>query len=103
LSGTTWTASEVDGAAYYAVLYGVSCRSATSCTAVGDTAGENNTVVLAENWNGATWTDAGAPQPAQTPTAELFGDSCSVGASTCEAVGFAEYNGPTVTLAELLS
>jgi hypothetical protein len=70
---------------------------------VGDTSAGNDTVALAETYNGSTWSDAGAPQPAHTPTVELLGDSCALGASTCEAVGFREYNGPIVTLGELLT
>jgi hypothetical protein len=103
LSGSTWTASEVDSSLPYGVLNGVSCTSASSCTAVGDYSNGTNTFTLGEAFNGSTWTNSGTPQPTGAAFANLGGVSCASGASTCETVGSFGYYGPSVTLAEQLT
>ena len=77
------------------VLNGVSCASASACTAVG--ASSNGT--LAERWNGTTWSIQHTPNPAGGSNSILNGGSCT-SASACTAVG--DYNSGTtgVTLAE---
>src|SRR5215471_20892255 len=72
-------------------LLGVTCLSATSCTAVGYGAKKdlNNTLVepktLVERWNGTAWSIV--PSPNRAGLDELQGVSC-VSASACTAVGF---------------
>jgi hypothetical protein len=44
-------------------LRGVSCRTASSCLAVGDFTGTGNEFTLAEAWNGTSWTVIRTPRP----------------------------------------
>ena len=87
-NGSTWTLQK-DAAPAGTELYGVSCPSATTCTAVGANAANAaffNTGV-AEHWNGTNWTLQATPVP-QTNThgAELSGISCPASLA-CTAVG----------------
>ena len=64
------------------VLFGVSCSSASACTAVG----ASNAGTFAERWNGTKW----LIQPAANPPpggGVLFGVACT-SAVSCTAVGF---------------
>ncbi len=68
-------------------LYGVSCISATACTAVGNyTPGSGGTRTLIESWNGTSWSVVPSPSPSATGN-WLNGVSC-VSAAACIAVGF---------------
>jgi hypothetical protein len=68
------------------VLYGVSCVSATDCTAVGDRTVDNlGTQTLVEHWDGTRWSIVASPNPA-SKAVFLFGVSC-VTATSCIAVG----------------
>jgi hypothetical protein len=84
-------------------LAGVSCVSATSCTAVGSyepSTGESQTLI--ESWNGSTWSIVPSPSPdPKLPNGILAGVSC-VSAMSCTAVGsyFSLSSGLTLTLAE---
>ena len=82
------------------VLNGVSCASASACTAVGGPAQPAATgVTLAEGWNGTTWSIQHTPNPAGGSNSTLNGVSCA-SATACTAVG-GSFNGTTgVTLAE---
>jgi len=87
-NGSTWTLQK-DAAPAGTMLFGVSCPSATACTAVGENAANAaffNTGV-AEYWNGTSWALQATPVP-QTNThgAELFGVSCPAPLA-CTAVG----------------
>jgi Fibronectin type III domain len=100
-SGGAWTAarSPVPGDASsvspYASVIGVSCPSASFCTAVGsyeNTSGNQLGMVL--KWSGGAWTAAQAPLPANAVTggstvtiASVDGVSCP-SASFCTAVGW---------------
>ncbi len=74
----------------FAVFAGVSCVSASACTAVGyhgsyrhlDQQGP-----LAERWNGRRWSIEHAPVPAGATMSNLTSVSCS-SASACTAVGY---------------
>ena len=95
--GTSWTVqptpitplpnSQADA------LNGVSCTSATACTAVGTAdvtpTGGGNTlgVPLAEVWDGTSWTVQPIPNPAGSTTSTLQGVSCT-SATACTAVGY---------------
>jgi hypothetical protein len=85
------------------MLNGVSCSSATSCTAVGFSDAAVGIVEhpLAEHWNGSAWTIQTAPDPAGTNQNPLNAVSC-VSSTACTAVGFAGVaaTGSTSTLAE---
>ena len=82
------------------ILNGVSCTSASACTAVGDYFNGTATVTLAERWDGATWSIQHTPNPAGASSYSILqGVSCT-SASACTAFG-EDGNGTTdVTLAE---
>ncbi len=83
-------------------LSGVSCTSATSCTAVGsyDDSSAETSVTLAERWDGTSWTIQNTPNPANVHGSFLSGVSCT-SATACTAVGNAAVEMLTVeTLAE---
>jgi hypothetical protein len=86
-NGTTWTlTAAVAPAAKNAYLYGVSCVSATACTAVGWYEPNFGTDLnLAEFWNGTRWSEQGIPN-SPTRHSQLNGVSCT-SASSCTAVG----------------
>jgi hypothetical protein len=101
-NGKTWTAEDVpnpDGANpgddSIEVLDSVSCRSATSCTAVGfNSSGDSPEQALAEHWNGSSWTIQATPS---TNGGALTSVSC-VSATACTAAGSTD--SATSTLAE---
>ena len=67
-------------------LAGVSCWTASTCTAVGSfTDSSHRDQALAEHWDGARWSVQPIPSPAGTWYLELNGVSCS--RSACMAVG----------------
>jgi hypothetical protein len=71
-----------------ATLTSVSCPSAAGCIAVGihSPAGIGGEHLLAERWNGVSWTLQSAPEPAGASESELYALSCGSAAS-CTAVG----------------
>ena len=95
-NGVAWTILPVPDPAGNGSLSGVSCSSATACTAVGSA----SSGPLAERWNGMKW--AVQPTPAATG-AILDSVSCS-SATACTAVGevspSVNASGNHVTLAE---
>jgi hypothetical protein len=88
-------------------LNGVSCTSASACTAVGSyNAGgtvsnpNGTTLLLAVRWNGKTWAVQSTPSPSGAQGSSLAGVSCT-SASACIAVGsYTNSAGTTVPLAE---
>jgi hypothetical protein len=80
-------------------LYGVSCSTASACTAVGDQeTGARVSAPLAERWNGTAWTVQSTANPSGATSSYLLGTSC-VSATACTAVGYA-LNSTYTTLAE---
>jgi len=73
-----------------AVLGGISCTVAASCTAVGDyTTGPGNArayLPLAEYWDGSTWTIQAVPGHPGSPATSMSSVSC-VSKSSCTAAG----------------
>ncbi len=67
-------------------LSGVSCTSATSCTAVGSRAAGSTTLSLAEHWNGSHWLPQPTPGLSGGHDSGLNSVSCSSG-SSCMAGG----------------
>ena len=57
LSGSSWAITPTPDAsgAFYDVLSGVACPSATSCTAAGYTVGGSGDTTQLEAWNGTKW------------------------------------------------
>jgi hypothetical protein len=95
-NGTTWTVQEPPAPSatatqpfVYLQLSGVSCVSATSCTAVGNFYNASKeTLPFAESWNGTTWTAAELPLPHGLHELwALSGVSCTA-PTACTAVGY---------------
>jgi len=78
-NGTMWTVVPVPTAPGNSFLEGISCVSATRCTAVGQNDG--GTLVL--TWNGASWSIVPSPNGG----GRLYGVSC-ISTTFCAAVGF---------------
>jgi hypothetical protein len=69
------------------VFEGVSCPSAKTCTAVGESITNAGVqVTLAEHWNGKAWSVQPTPSPGDRQNSNLAAVSC-VSASACTAVG----------------
>jgi hypothetical protein len=101
-NGKTWSTQATPAQTGHLenVLYGVSCSTGTSCTAVGaydDASG--NGFPLAMDWNG-TWRMQALPVPANAQGSELSAVSCTA-AAACTAVGsYGTLSGNTDNLAE---
>ena len=101
-NGSTWLpAQNVPTPASGGSLYGISCFSATSCTAVGGSG--TNTEVL--TWDGQSWTQVGSPPTGAggSASAVLFGVDCVTDWS-CVAAGSSVFGaGPAHTYQPLLA
>jgi hypothetical protein len=88
-NGASWSMQPAPGSpgASFNQLWGLSCTSTISCMAVGlssQSSPNSDQRVLAEAWNGASWSLTASPSP--DSTAELKAVSC-FGAADCIAVG----------------
>ena len=97
--GNTWTpqATPAVSGAQATQLEGVSCASATACTAVGATNFADSVQALAEAWNGKAW----VIQPTPNPTANSLSAISCTGAAACTAVGYT-YNSAGETYTTLV-
>jgi hypothetical protein len=90
-SGTSWRIQHtvLPQGAESAGLTGVSCPSATACTAVGSAfvKATRRSVNLAEAWNGTSWRIQAVPAPQGSANSSLFGVSCT-SPNACTAVGY---------------
>jgi hypothetical protein len=89
--GTQWTIQKPAAApanAEFTEFNGVSCASASACTAVGDWVSKTavGPGVLVQKWNGSTWTAQQAPESAAHSDAALYAASCT-SSTACTAVG----------------
>jgi hypothetical protein len=105
LNGKVWTATKVEepGAAEFGELFSISCKTANSCMAVGvwREGVTKKTRLLADHWNGTSWSLSLAEGPSGETESELRGVSCTA-VETCIAVG--EYRNSSkkeLTLAEI--
>ena len=104
-NGTRWTiqATANPSGSPGSLFIGVSCTSASACTAVGARTDNTGTPVgtLAERWNGARWSIQATPNPSGAQGSFLNAVSC-MSASACTAVGARTDNTgtPVGTLAE---
>ncbi len=78
-------------------LSGVSCTSASACTAAGSArkgskAAEAETTTLAERWNGTSWSTQTTPNPVSRNEAKLDAVSCA-SSTMCVGVGNDVYSG----------
>ena len=102
-NGTAWSVTVLppppsgEGTA----LFGVSCRSAKFCMAVGEQSVSTvgTTTALVERWNGASWSALPTPDPTGATDSSLFGVSCT-SPGACTAVGDMTIGGVEVPLAE---
>jgi hypothetical protein len=100
-NGTSWVASSavVPPGSTQSFLYSVSCASAGSCTAVGQSLASGEPT-LAERWQGSSWSIQATPNPAAATESYLAGVWCP-SPGTCRAGGAAFFAGPVKkTLAE---
>jgi len=94
--GKTWSiqpAPRLSSADAY--FTGVSCTSATACTAAGD----QGSSTLAEAWDGKRWSVQPTPNPAGS-TGTFFEDVSCSSAPACTATGYYDGNATVATLAE---
>ena len=101
-NGTEWQVQSTPGpeGAKSSALGGISCASATACTAVGwYENGSNTLTALVESWDGSEWQIQSAPNPAGASSSELQGVSCS-SASCVAAGGYENGEGVPIALAE---
>lgn len=100
--GTTWTKQvtpvPTDNGAKFASLHNVLCRTATTCTAVGDYAiytgcCSHVTRTLVERWNGTTWS---VQDSYHGDNYALYDVACSA-STACTAVGATVSTGPPLT------
>ncbi|HZM80143.1 MAG TPA: hypothetical protein VFC19_30785 [Candidatus Limnocylindrales bacterium] len=88
--GTSWAVQPTPNpsGATASQLYGVSCASASACTAVGNyVTSTGATVTLAQRWDGTTWTVQPTPHPSDATASYLNGVSC-ISVSACISVGW---------------
>ena len=88
-AGATTSAPAATGAAHPLAgqLLGVWCTSATSCMAVGSARGPAfSASLLADRWNGATWSVVPVPKPPHAHGGVLASVACT-SPSACMAVG----------------
>jgi hypothetical protein len=102
-NGTAWNVTPIltpPGSTSFS-LAGVSCSSATACTAVGEYINSSNKILmLVEVWNGSTWSIQKAPSQNSPNDFVLMDVSCS-SAAACSAVGYhINSSGIQLTLAE---
>jgi len=87
-NGTAWTLQSTPNPSGASYLNGVSCTSASACTAVGwYVTSTNATLTLAENWNGTTWTVQSTPNPSGAAHSFLQDVACP-SATACTATGY---------------
>ena len=101
-NGTAWSVLSVPApsGATSDYLEGVSCASASACTATGVATISGASTALAEAWNGSAWSVQSVPAPSGATATELYRVSC-VSASACTAAGnYVTSGGATVPLAE---
>jgi hypothetical protein len=103
-NGTSWSVVPSPNHSFGDTLDGVSCVSATACTATGDYLTRNigtgsKSKTLVESWNGTSWSVVPSPRPGISSV--LYGVSC-VSAAACTAVGYhaTSNSGPDKTLVE---
>ena len=100
-NGRSWTVQATPSVSTtFAQLSGVSCTSATTCTAVGGYENSaHTTLALAEAWNGMSWTVQATPSPAGTFGTIFRSVSCT-SPRACTAAGQQEASTANLALAE---
>ncbi len=76
-------------------LWGISCTSASACTAVGEYENSSKAASLfAERWNGSEWTLQSTPNPSGARESNPWGVSCT-SATACAMAGYYENSSGT--------
>jgi hypothetical protein len=83
-NGTSWQIQSTPNPAGGGFLSGVSCSSASACTAVGNS---NGGKTLAERWDGTRWTIQATPNPASSAPFITLSTVACTSSSACMAVG----------------
>jgi len=101
-NGSTWSIQSTPNpsGATASQLSDVSCKSASSCEAVGQFTSGSATQTLAESWNGSSWAIQSTPNVSGATNSVLSGVSCP-SATACEAVGDSSTGSNFATLAEV--
>jgi hypothetical protein len=68
-------------------MHGVSCVSATACTAIGYYYFGSLAVPLIERWNGSSWSVMAAPNPSGSTYTQLESVACT-SVTECMATGY---------------
>jgi hypothetical protein len=86
-NGTSWTVQTVPlpAGASDAELYGIQCRTATFCMAVGESSGESGGP-FAATWNGSSWSSKAIAMPENSAGGWLVDVGC-IATNECVAVG----------------
>ncbi|HEV2371671.1 MAG TPA: hypothetical protein VGS19_05820, partial [Streptosporangiaceae bacterium] len=102
-NGSTWTIESTPApvGSTAALLNGVSCVSATNCTAVGNYDANSMTNALAARWNGSAWSVEPIPNKINAQATYLSGLSCAAnGACTAVGSGYHNVSDPPTPVAE---
>jgi hypothetical protein len=100
--GTSWSVQATPSTGYSdSGLADVSCPTATDCIAVGESSNSILTegIVLAEQWNGTSWTIQKTPTLPASDQAALYSVSCPA-VNACMATGSYKKDGVLTTLIE---
>ena len=100
--GTAWSIvpSPDTNASQYNFFRGVSCTSATACTAVGAASNGTKYQTLIEQWDGTAWSIVPSPDTSASQSNHLYGVSC-LSSTACTAVGGASNGTAYQTLIEV--
>ena len=100
-NGKEWVVQTVPSpeGALDTALFGVSCVSATACTAVGDYYDGTHNHAMVARWNGTSWSLQKAAVPSEELNSEFLAVSCAT-TEACTAVGGYDNKSEHVTLAE---
>jgi hypothetical protein len=101
-NGATWSiVATPNPSSDFAAFNGLTCTSATDCTAVGfkESSSSFTGQTLVEHWNGTSWAIVASPNPSGATDAGLNGVSCP-SAGNCYAVGSYSTATSTKTLVE---
>jgi hypothetical protein len=100
--GTGWTVQPTAGVpsgAIYSDLTGVSCATATACTAVGSYfTGSETGAGIVQSWDGTAWTKQTAPDPGGVAAGDALNAVSCTAPTACTAVGW--QTGPGLPLVE---
>jgi hypothetical protein len=95
-NGSTWTVQSITGTV--TSLDGVSCVSASECTAVGYVKSGTESLPAAVRWNGTTWSTTTVPGFGGTTDTALRDVSCT-SKGVCAAVGYTGVPGTHIPFA----